>query len=99
MFCIHSNVIDSLFIHFNFSNNDLIYCSGHLDILAKVEAATKNTPGLYLGGNYRTGVAFGDCIQYGVDVAKEVEEYMQKDNTSVTAPVAAVTTVKESVSV
>lgn len=50
---------------------------GHQDILSRVETAAKSNPGLFLGGNYRSGVAFGDCVQYGADVAKEVGAFVK----------------------
>lgn len=70
------------------------YERGHLEIIDNVmSAASKKTPGLFLGGNYRTGVAFGDCVQYGADVAKEVTEFLTKnknnDNAGVNAGVNA----------
>ena len=54
------------------------YNKGHLEIIAALEAACKQEPnrGLFLGGNYRTGVAFGDCVAYGADVASSVETYL-----------------------
>ena len=54
------------------------YERGHSEILTDLDSDKPNNPGLFLGGNYRTGVAFGDCIQYGVDVAKEVSSYVNK---------------------
>ena len=35
-----------------------------------------------MGGNYKTGVAFGDCVQYGFDVAKAAEAYLQKSKST-----------------
>jgi protoporphyrinogen/coproporphyrinogen III oxidase len=62
------------------------YQKGHLDILDTVETAAKEkAPGLFLGGNYRTGVAFGDCVQYGVDVASEVNAYLDNQTSSTTS--------------
>jgi oxygen-dependent protoporphyrinogen oxidase len=53
------------------------YNKGHLAILKAVEEGCKDAPGIFLGGNYRTGVAFGDCVQYGADVATEVATYLE----------------------
>ena len=37
---------------------------------------------MLIGGNYKTGVAFGDCVQYGCDVAQEVTKFLTSDGTS-----------------
>ena len=34
-----------------------------------------------IGGNYKTGVAFGDCVQYGFDVAKDVTAFLTEEKT------------------
>ena len=53
------------------------YDKGHLDIIKKIEdASNSKESGLFLGGNYRTGVAFGDCVAYGADVATQVCSFM-----------------------
>lgn len=58
------------------------YERGHSSILAEVDSVP--TPGLFLGGNYRTGVAFGDCVQYGADIAKTVTEFVKESSSSTT---------------
>lgn len=52
------------------------YNKGHLDILKDIEAGQAKLPGLFLGGNYRTGVAFGDCVAYGMDEAARIADYL-----------------------
>ena len=66
----------SIFIHpCNFSL--LVSRRGHRELLARLDAGLKSTPGLYLGGNYKTGVSIGDCIQFGIDAACKVQDYVQ----------------------
>ncbi|CAM9894868.1 unnamed protein product, partial [Sphacelaria rigidula] len=53
------------------------YQRGHLGILADLEEGLKAAPGLRMGGNYITGVAFGDCVQYGYEEAERIEELLK----------------------
>jgi len=55
------------------------YELGHLKLMEKVENAVKQEKGLFIGGNFRSGVAFGDCVQYGADVAKEVTSFVKSE--------------------
>lgn len=48
------------------------YEKGHGAVLAAIEAFEAKNPGLFLGGNYRTGVAFGDCVAFGADEAARI---------------------------
>jgi protoporphyrinogen/coproporphyrinogen III oxidase len=59
------------------------YNVGYFSIMDKVKGALKDSPGVFLGGNYTSGVAFGDCVQWGMDAAKEIAEYVA---TGVRAP-------------
>ena len=52
------------------------YELGHSGILDELEEAEKGAPGLWVMGNYRTGVAFPDCVTFGYDHAKVVQEYL-----------------------
>ncbi len=70
------------------------YRKGHLEILDALEKDEAQCPGLYLGGNYRTGVAFGDCIQFGWTEAERVAQFLrsssvQKNETEVKKTVKA----------
>lgn len=36
----------------------------------------KNNPGIFLGGNYRGGIAVGDCIKNGFALAEKIEKHI-----------------------
>ena len=52
---------------------------GHLEILDALEKDEAKVPGLYLGGNYRTGVAFGDCVGFGLTEAAKIAGFLKKE--------------------
>ena len=52
------------------------YELGHLDIINELTEAEAKADGLWVMGNYRTGVAFPDCVTFGYEQAKVVCEYL-----------------------
>ncbi|CAM9276860.1 unnamed protein product [Chrysoparadoxa australica] len=61
------------------------YNKGHKFILQDLAKGLEAAPGLIMGGNYVTGVAFGDCVQYGYDKSEDIASYLKNQ----TAPAAA----------
>ncbi|EYU46887.1 hypothetical protein ABFS82_04G000700 [Erythranthe guttata] len=53
---------------------------GHLDVLENARSALSNGGynGLFLGGNYVSGVALGRCVEGAYDVAAEVTNYLSQ---------------------
>ncbi|KAG7353327.1 protoporphyrinogen oxidase [Nitzschia inconspicua] len=52
------------------------YELGHLPLMKELEAAEAKVPGLWVCGNYRTGVAFPDCVTFGYEQAKVVQHFL-----------------------
>jgi len=52
------------------------YELGHLSLMDELKAAEDKVPGLWVCGNYRSGVAFPDCCDFGYEQAAEVEQYL-----------------------
>lgn len=50
------------------------YELGYLDRLEKVAALTQSLPGLHLTGNWRTGIAVGDCLGGGEKLAHRLTQ-------------------------
>ncbi|CAL1398777.1 unnamed protein product [Linum trigynum] len=53
---------------------------GHFDILDKAKTALKDTglKGLFLGGNYASGVALGRCVEAANEAAAEVTDFLSR---------------------
>ena len=54
------------------------YNKGYFNIRAQVDVGLEQNPGLFLGGNYVCGVAFGSCVEWGVDTAPKVPDNSHK---------------------
>jgi len=65
------------------------YELGHLPLIKELEAAEAKIPGLWVCGNYRTGVAFPDCVTFGYDHAKTVKKYLENNGAPVAKPETA----------
>ena len=52
------------------------YELGHLEIIKELEEAEKKVPGLWVCGNYRSGVAFPDCVTFGYEQAQKVKAFV-----------------------
>jgi protoporphyrinogen/coproporphyrinogen III oxidase len=57
------------------------YELGHLPLIKELEEAESKLPGLWVCGNYRTGVAFPDCVTYGYEHAKVVQKFLDSLST------------------
>eukprot|EP00930_Biecheleria_cincta_P016127 TRINITY_DN13228_c0_g1_i1.p1 TRINITY_DN13228_c0_g1~~TRINITY_DN13228_c0_g1_i1.p1 ORF type:complete len:619 (+),score=111.35 TRINITY_DN13228_c0_g1_i1:61-1917(+) len=53
------------------------YELGHLDIITQLEQAEAKVPGLWVCGNYRSGVAFPDCATFGYEQAQVVQDFLK----------------------
>ena len=54
------------------------YELGHLGLIDELERAESQLPGLWICGNYRSGVAFPDCVTFGYEQSKRVVDFLQK---------------------
>eukprot|EP00745_Piridium_sociabile_P034187 TRINITY_DN58750_c0_g1_i1.p1 TRINITY_DN58750_c0_g1~~TRINITY_DN58750_c0_g1_i1.p1 ORF type:complete len:280 (+),score=12.19 TRINITY_DN58750_c0_g1_i1:59-841(+) len=53
---------------------------GHRAMLERLEAQRKElTPNIFIGGMFKSGVSFGDCIQFGVETAKSIAASISKN--------------------
>ena len=56
------------------------YELGHLELMKELDVMEKKNEGggLWVCGNYRSGVAFPDCVTFGYEQAKVVAEYLDR---------------------
>jgi oxygen-dependent protoporphyrinogen oxidase len=55
------------------------YQLGHLERVARIEAAATAQPGLFLGGNAYRGVALPDCIEQASQLASRVAVWLSRN--------------------
>lgn len=55
------------------------YDLGYLDIMNELERCEANIPGLFFCSNFRRGIAVGDCVMNGKNVAERVASRVQAE--------------------
>ncbi|MEX0928731.1 MAG: protoporphyrinogen oxidase [Balneolales bacterium] len=60
--------------HTRWANAIPQYEVGYGKFLDLMESVEKENPGFYFAGNYRTGIAVGDCISSSVDLAERITQ-------------------------
>jgi len=50
------------------------YTLGHATRVERIESELRNTPGLWIAGNYLRGISLGDCIKQAERVAVEINQ-------------------------
>lgn len=53
------------------------YELGHLEMMDELQDLEDEMDGLWICGNYRTGVAFPDCVTFGYEQAQTVLDYLK----------------------
>ncbi len=59
------------------------YELGHEKLMQELETIERDVDGVWVCGNYRTGVAFPDCVTFGYEHAKVVIDYLQKGGSDI----------------
>jgi len=63
------------------------YCKGHLDIIEALDR--DQVPGFYVGGSYKTGIGFNNCVSFGVKEAAKVAKYLKNPRTTTSGDFSA----------
>lgn len=54
------------------------YNVGYWDIMEKAETSLAENEGVFVGGNFVSGVAFGDCVLWGSEMAPKIANFVDK---------------------
>ena len=56
------------------------YAIGHLDLMGKLSECEERVPGLFFCGNYRGGIALGDCLMSAEALSRRIREFVKTNN-------------------
>jgi protoporphyrinogen oxidase len=55
---------------------------GYENVRDEIRRGSSANPGLFIGGNFISGVSVGDCINYGAVMANNISSYILKSRFS-----------------